>query len=284
MENIQIESFRGEKISLEKIGIIYNADSEKSLDTIKEIQSTLKNYNLKSKVFTTDHFDNSITFAIVVGGDGTLLRAARYYSEFDVPVFGVNLGRLGFLSQSSPDDVKFAIQKIMEGQFKIEERLMLTALDGRLTALNDIVIKGDSFSRTARLYVHINDRIVCDYLADGLIISTPTGSTAYTLSAGGPILVPSLNAMVIVPICPHTMSARPLVIPASEKIKITTCQSNPKLKISADGQKILNIHENEKIIIEENKYKAKLLLLNVETNLFYSVLREKLQWGTSWKG
>ncbi len=284
MENTQIESIRGEKISLEKVGIIYNSDSLKSLDTIEEIQNTLQNYNLKSKIFTTDHFDHSITFAIVVGGDGTLLRAARYYSEFNVPVFGVNLGRLGFLSQSSPDDIEFAIEKILEGQFKIEERLMLSALGGKLTALNDIVIKGDSFSRTARLYVHINDKIVCDYLADGLIISTPTGSTAYTLSAGGPILVPSLSAMVIVPICPHTMSARPLVVPACEKIKVTTCQSNPKLKISADGQKILNIGQNEKIIIEENKNKAKLLLLNVENNMFYSVLREKLHWGTSWKG
>ena len=284
MENLHIESLKGEKISLEKIGIIYNADSTKSLDTIKEIQNTLQNYNLKSKVFTTDHFDNSISFAIVVGGDGTLLRAARYYSQYNVPVFGINLGRLGFLSQASPDEIEFAIEKIIEGQFKIEERLMLTALEGKLTALNDIVIKGDSFSRTARLYVHINDKIVCDYLADGLIISTPTGSTAYTLSAGGPILVPSLNAMVIVPICPHTMSARPLVIPASEKIQITTCKSNPKLKISADGQKILNIHKDERIIIEQNQHKAKLLLLNVETNLFYSVLREKLHWGTSWKG
>ena len=284
MEKLHIESFKGEKISLEKIGIIYTADNKKSLDTINEIQKTLLNYKLKSKIMTTDHLDSSITFAIVVGGDGTLLKAARFYSEYDVPVFGVNLGRLGFLSQASPNDIEFAIEKIIEGQFKIEERLMLTALNGKLNALNDIVIKGDSFSRTARLYVHINDKIVCDYLADGLIISTPTGSTAYTLSAGGPILVPSLSAIVIVPICPHTMSARPLVVPASEKIKVTTCQSNPKLKISADGQKILNIHANETIVIEENKHKAKLLLLNVENNMFYSVLREKLHWGTSWKG
>lgn len=284
MKNLHIKSLKGEEISLEKIGIIYNSDSEKSLETIKDIQKTLLNYDLKAKIITTDRFDSSITFAIVVGGDGTLLRAARFYSAYDVPVFGVNLGRLGFLSQSKPDDIEFAIEQILEGQYKIEERLMLSALNGKLTALNDIVIKGESFSRTSRLYVHINDKIVCDYLADGLIISTPTGSTAYTLSAGGPILVPSLSAIVIVPICPHTMNARPLVVPASEKIRITTCENKPKLKISADGQTIVNINAKEQIIVEENQHKAKLLLLNVENNMFYSILREKLHWGLSWKG
>lgn len=284
MENLHIKSIKGEEVSLEKIGIIYNSESEKSLETTKNIQKTLQNYGLKAKVITIDKLDHSITFAIVVGGDGTLLRAARFYSEYNVPVFGVNLGRLGFLSQSNPDDIEFAIEQILEGHYKIEERLMLSALDGKLTALNDIVIKGESFSRTARLYIHINDRIVCDYLADGIIISTPTGSTAYTLSAGGPILVPSLSAIVIVPICPHTMNARPLVIPANEKIKITTCQTKPKLKISADGQNIASINENEAIIVEENKHRAKLLLLNTENNLFYSILREKLHWGISWKG
>lgn len=284
MENLHIKSIKGEGVSLEKIGIIYNFDSEKSLETTKNIQKTLQNYGLKARIITIDKLDHSITFAIVVGGDGTLLRAARFYSEHDVPVFGVNLGRLGFLSQSKPDDIEFAIEQILEGRYKIEERLMLSTLDGKLKALNDIVIKGESFSRTSRLYVHINDRIVCDYLADGIIISTPTGSTAYTLSAGGPILVPSLSAIVIVPICPHTMNARPLVIPANEKIKITTCQTKPKLKISADGQNIANVNENEAIIVEESEHKAKLLLLNTEDNLFYSILREKLHWGVSWKG
>ncbi|MDD3236892.1 MAG: NAD(+)/NADH kinase [Candidatus Gastranaerophilales bacterium] len=284
MENAIIKSIHDEKISLEHIGIVYNSDNLKSQDTIKIIRKSLDNRGLKSKVFTTDRLDPKTTFAIVVGGDGTILRAARFYSQFSTPVFGINLGRLGFLSQAKPDNIEFAIEKIIEGQFKIEERLMLSALDGKLSALNDIVIKGDSFSRTSRLYVHINDKIVCDYLADGLIVATPTGSTAYTLSAGGPILVPSLEAIVIVPICPHTMNARPLVVPATEKIQITTCQSRPRLKIAADGQSVMNISSSDKIIIKQNKFKAKLLLLNIEHNGFYSILREKLHWGISWKG
>ena len=284
MENQIIKSIKGDQVCLDKIGIIYNPDGAKSEETISNIKKTLLNYGLKAKVMTTDKLDTSVTFAIVAGGDGTLLKAARFYSVYDVPVFGVNLGRLGFLSQAKPDEIEFAIEKILDEQFKIEERIMLSAMQGRMTALNVIVIKGDSFSRTSRLYVHINDRIVCDYLADGLIISTPTGSTAYTLSAGGPILVPSLSAIVIVPICPHTMNARPLVVPSAEKIKVTTCQSKPKLKIAADGQKVMNVGANEVITIEQNQAKAKLLLLNVENNLFYSILREKLHWGLSWKG
>ena len=284
MEKKIIKSIKDEEISLERIGIIYNSDNCKSKATVERVQKALLEEGLPSKLLHSDKLDSQITFAIVIGGDGTILRAARFYSKYDVPVFGINLGRLGFLSQAKPDDTEFAISKILEGQFKLEERLMLTALNGKLSALNDIVIKGESFSRTSRLYVHINDKIVCDYLADGLIISTPTGSTAYTLSAGGPILVPSLKAMVIVPICPHTMNARPLVVPSTEKIQITTCQSKPKLKISADGQIVLNINPSEKIEIQESQHKAKLLLLNVENNGFYSILREKLHWGISWKG
>lgn len=284
MEKLLIKSTNGEEVSFEKIGIIYNSGALKSIETIEKIECALNIHGLKAKRVSIEHLDSSITFAIAVGGDGTLLRTARYYSKFGTPVFGVNLGRLGFLSQAKPGEVSFAIEKIIEGQFKIEDRLMLSSLNSKLTALNDIVIKGDSFSRTSRLYVHINDKMVCDYLADGLIVSTPTGSTAYTLSAGGPILVPSLDAMVIVPICPHTMSGRPLVVPADEKVMVTTCNVRPKLKISADGQIVMNLRPEEKIIIERHPNKAKLLLLNLESNVFYSVLREKLHWGVSWKG
>ena len=153
-----------------------------------------------------------------------------------------------------------------------------------MNALNDIVIKGDGFSRTSRLYVHINDNIVCDYLADGIIISTPTGSTAYTLSAGGPILSPVLDAVVVVPICPHTMNARPIVIPSSEVIKITSSQNKPLLKMSADGQETISLGINDDIEIKKSVYSARLILLNMEKNSFYSVLKEKLHWGLSWKG
>ena len=158
---------------------------------------------------------------------------------------------------------------------------MLSACEGKILALNDIVIKGDTFSRTSKLFLSINGKVVCDYLADGIIISTPTGSTAYTLSAGGPVISPELESIVIVPICPHTLTSRPLVIPAEEKIEISGRINCSNLKISADGQNTLDINANDSIIIQKSNTKAKLVILEKENNEFYSILRKKLQWGVA---
>jgi NAD+ kinase len=169
-------------------------------------------------------------------------------------------------------------EKIKNKEFRIEERLMLKACCApeTLTALNDMVIKGAVFSRTSTLSLYINGSLVSNYLADGLIISTPTGSTAYTLSAGGPVLAPNLDSFVIVPICPHTLSARPLVVPSSEKIciKMSDCD---KFKVTADGQNAVDV--NCEIKIEKFENSAKLILLNKDDGGFYDILREKLLWG-----
>lgn len=279
-----IQSVKGDVINLKKVGVFYNKDNQKANYLALTIAKTLKSKDIESCVLTTDSYSSDITFAIVLGGDGTILKTARYYAPYEVPILGINLGRLGFLSQAKLNQADEAIENILKGKFLIEDRIMLSARNGEMNALNDIVIKGDGFSRTSRLYVHINDNIVCDYLADGIIISTPTGSTAYTLSAGGPILFPTLDAMVIVPICPHTMNARPIVIPSCEVIKVTSSQNKPLLKISADGQNTLDLDANEDIEIKKSEYSAKLLLLNLQKNSFYSVLKEKLHWGLSWKG
>ena len=279
-----IKSINGDEINLSNVGIFYNEDNLKASETVQITAKTLEAHGINTKILTTDNFTPEITFAVILGGDGTILKAARYYAPFEVPILGINLGRLGFLSQAKSSQADKAIEYILNGSFKIEDRIMLSALDGKLNALNDIVIKGDSFSRTSRLYVHINDNLVCDYLADGIIISTPTGSTAYTLSAGGPILSPVLDAVVIVPICPHTMNARPIVIPSDEIIKVTSNPDKPLLKISADGQNTYDLQNNEYIEIKKSKHKAKLILLNLEKNSFYNVLKEKLHWGLSWKG
>ena len=279
-----VKSVEGDEINLSRIGIFYNNDNQKAKYTALNIEKILKEKGFESSIFTTDEYNKETTLAIVLGGDGTILKTARFFAEYSVPILGINLGRLGFLSQAKSTQIEDAVNLILKGAFKIEDRIMLSALNGKMNALNDIVIKGDGFSRTSRLYVHINDNIVCDYLADGIIISTPTGSTAYTLSAGGPILSPVLDAMVVVPICPHTMNARPIVIPSSEIVKVTSSQNKPLLKISADGQETLNIGINEAIEIKKNEYSAKLVLLNLEKNSFYSVLKEKLHWGLSWKG
>lgn len=265
--------------AFKNIAIIYNEDVPESLSTAKITRDVLCSKSLSAKILPSNSKSAEADFIITIGGDGTLLKAARVYPK--LPIFGVNLGRLGFLAQAKPNELEMAIDKLIKGEFHIEKRMMLSAFDEKITALNDIVIKGDSFSRTSRLYLFINDKPVCDYLADGLIISTPTGSTAYTLSAGGPVIAPGLDAMVIVPICPHTLTARPLVIPAGETIKISSCETCSKMKLSADGQNTVDIAPSEFVTITKSKVEADLVILNRENNGFYSILREKLQWGVA---
>ncbi len=279
-----IESETGEKIDITNVGIFYNKDDIKAYNSAIETANVMNLKDINAKVLTTEEFRTDITFAVVLGGDGTILKSARFFAPYDVPIFGINLGRLGFLSQSKAAQIRESVDYILQGQFRLENRMLLAAINQQMLALNDIVVKGDGFSRTSRMYVHINDHTVCDYLADGIIISTPTGSTAYNLSAGGPVLFPTLDAIVIVPICPHTMSARPIVVPSTEVINITSSQNKPLMKISADGQNTFDLEQNQAVDVVKSKYSAKLLLLNLQKNSFYSVLKEKLHWGLSWQG
>jgi NAD+ kinase len=247
-----------------------------SAQVLQALEELLSERNLNYENFTIDSMKSGVDFVFVIGGDGTLLKAARFYSESFTPVFGINLGRLGFLAQTKECELSESLDKILNSKYKIEDRLMLVSNDGAV-ALNDFVIKGASASRTSRFYLSIDDKFVCDYLADGLIISTPTGSTAYGLSAGGPVMSPNLEAIAIVPICPHTLTARPLVIPASEKVTISTCDSCTSFYVIADGQDSYTV--NSKIEINKSKYNAKLALL--DENEFYAVLRHKLHWGVA---
>ncbi len=262
-----------------KIGIVYNPIVKNSSEVLNALKIHLNSKNLHFKEYTIDLMKKGEDFVFVIGGDGTLLKTARFYAPESATVFGINLGRLGFLSQIKENELSNAIEKILKSQYKVEERLMLIS-NNNVTALNDFVIKGTSTSRTSRFYLSIDGKFVCEYLADGLIVSTPTGSTAYGLSAGGPVLSPSLNAIVIVPICPHTLTARPLVIPSSEKIAIAPCDSCGDFVVIADGQD--SYTTNTKIEIERAKFSAKLALL--DNHEFYSVLRNKLHWGVAPKG
>ncbi len=259
-----------------KLGIVHNPIVKNSSEVLKSLEELFISKNLSFEKFTIDSMKGGVDFVFVVGGDGTLLKTARFYAKEFTPVFGINLGRLGFLSQTKEIDLASSVEKILEGKYKIEDRLMLIS-NNNVLALNDFVIKGASTSRTSRFYLNINDKFVCDYLADGLIVSTPTGSTAYGLSAGGPVLSPRLDAVVIVPICPHTLTARPLVIPSDEKITISTCDACTKFIVVADGQDAFEV--TTKIEIEKAKFSAKLVLL--DDNEFYSVLRNKLHWGVA---
>ena len=223
------------------------------------------------EVIDIDNLKNGFDFVCAIGGDGTILKTARFFANFDTPILGINLGRLGFLSQSR--DIEEIVCSIKNKTYKIQERIMLNS--GQHNALNDFVLKGCSCTRTSKFSLEINDKFVCDYIADGIIISTPTGSTAYGLSAGGPIMCPNIDCMVIVPICPHTLNARPLVIPSTEKVTIKSMDE--LLSVSIDGQE-----QGEKIkefSLGMAERKAKLAFLKDED--FYSTLRNKLHWGIS---
>ena len=256
-----------------KLSVVYNKlipDYEKSLKTV---ESVLKSKNIEFKTFELGCLESFGELTFVIGGDGTLLRAARFYSKFGIPVLGINLGRLGFLAQAGVGEFYDVVEKVLNKDFHIEDRLML--LSGDNIALNDFVIKGCTHYRTSKIYLEINNNFVCDYIADGLIISTPTGSTAYGLSAGGPIVSPDLDAITIVPICPHTLTARPLVVPACEIISVTAVDK--PFSISADGFDAGQC--TSKITVKSASNKAKLAFLNDES--FYKVLRNKLNWGVS---
>ncbi len=252
-----------------KINIAYNEKIPEYLETLKKVENELEKNKVEYKSFDIAELDNYGDFTIALGGDGTILRTARFYSDTKVPVLGINLGRLGFLSHS--EDIEHIINSILKGGYYTEERLMLSS--DKYLALNDFVIKGCNQSRSSKFYLEINDNVICNYIADGIIISTPTGSTAYGLSAGGPVLHPTLDSIVIVPICPHTLNARPLVVPAKEQIAVKT--SDMLLSVSIDGYDTIKCID--KITIMASEKKAVLAFLNERQ--FYPVLRNSLHWG-----
>jgi len=291
----QIKSTNNKTLNLSKIGIIYNTDHKTAQSVAENLGKILisKGFSEINMIAISGKQKNQtytfpdITMAFIIGGDGTFLGASRFFAPYDIPLFGINTGRLGFLSQLIPSGLEKGVEKILEGKFAIEERLMIksnTSIDESKTkiALNDVVIKGGDVSRSMQLFLYINDKHVCDYIADGLIISTPTGSTAYTLSAGGPVVVPELEAFVIVPICPHTLTTRPIVIPAYENITVKINSEEESVYVTSDGQENVKISGNDTISVQ--KYEHKALLIQVEDedeSGFYSILRKKLHWGVS---
>lgn len=257
-----------------KFAICYNKNIENSAEVMTQLKNILAENNFQADILNIDRLKSGYDFVFVIGGDGTILKAARFYAKTETAIFGVNLGRLGYLSQSSKEDIAESVREILRGNYRVENRIMLESKNK--TALNDFVIKGTTNGRTSRFSLKINNKFVCDYLADGIIITTPTGSTAYGLSAGGPIISPKLNAFVIVPICPHTLSARPIVVPDDEII--TICSGNSENYFaSCDGQEFYEF--KKEIEIKKSQYSAKLALL--DGTEFYSILRNKLNWGVS---
>jgi len=220
---------------------------------------------------------------IVLGGDGTLLSMARAVGDLAIPIVGVNLGDLGFLTATTVGEMIPALDALLRGEMVIEERMMLAVRVGRggqvvgtWLALNDAVITKGTVSRIIDLSVSIEGQHAILYRADGLIVSTPTGSTAYSLSAGGPILYPTMDGIVLTPICSHTLTNRPIVLPATQRISITLL-TDQDVMLTLDGQVGFALKAHD--IVEVRRATARTRLLRVPQKNFFSVLRTKLKWG-----
>ena len=226
-----------------------------------------------------------VDLIIAVGGDGTMLYACGVAQEHDVPLLGINRGRLGFLADITPDEMISSIDQVLAGKYRSESRLMLRAVlkraDGTevvAEALNDIVLQRRETGRMVDFETRIDGRYVNTHAGDGLIIATPTGSTAYSISCGGPIIEPGLDAVVIVPICPHTLTDRPIVIPADQPIEVTVLdRDDTKAEVTADGHSIGAILPND--LLQVSKSSRRVTLIHPPTYDYYEILRSKLYWG-----
>ncbi|MDG1662469.1 MAG: NAD(+) kinase [Pseudomonadales bacterium] len=283
------------------IGVIGRVDTESVISSVRQLVDLLELRNLKVileeqtshvlgqhtlQVATRKLIGEVCDLVIVVGGDGSLLGAARDLARHDVPVLGVNRGRLGFLSDIAPDDVNTTVASILDGNFDTEQRFLLDmqlkrdgAIIERSLAFNDVVLHSGQAPKMLNFELHIEGDFVYSQRSDGLIISTPTGSTAYSLSGGGPIMHPKLNAIVLVPMFPHTLSSRPLVIEGNSEIKIIIAENNPESpSISCDGQ--VNIMAKPGDIIYIHKSAKRINLIHPKDHVFYETCRSKLGWGT----
>jgi len=221
---------------------------------------------------------------VVLGGDGTLLSAARLAAARKVPILAVNLGGLGFLTTVSPDELYAILDEIFSDQYRVSERVMLQAeivragnVIRRQIALNDAVLNKAALARIMDLELRVDGEYVTTYKADGLILSTPTGSTAYSLAAGGPIVYPVVEAFVITPICPHTLTNRPLVVPDSARIEIEFRSEDDAVFLTFDGQVGIELAKSDRIQI--SKAPEKLYLVRPSKKTYFEILRNKLKWG-----
>lgn len=287
----------GKSLHMKKIGIIAKNTPE-AQKAAKKLSAWLESRGKKVYVDIStaagirmhghafESIPSLVEMIIVLGGDGTLLSAARHVADAhaDVPIFGVNLGSLGFMAEVSLDELYDNLEKAIAGKLATEDRIMLTASvvrDGQRVAryrvLNDAVINKGAVARMVELRVSVNDGHLTTFRADGLIISTPTGSTAYSLSAGGPIIYPTIHCFVLTPICPHTLSNRPIALPDSVTVAVVLTSQSEDVLLTLDGQIGFPLLPGDIVEIKKSRFKMK--LIKHPSKSYYDILRTKLKWG-----
>ncbi len=273
------------------IGIIVKPHAKGLSDYLKKCADIFKNYN--SEIYLSEKFKGEISgmksekeseiykkaeTIVVMGGDGTFLSAATKSAMNNIPVIGINMGFLGFLTEFTKEEFLKFIPSLIEGDYKKSNRALLEVIikDKRFTALNDVVFSKENLARMSQLNVKVGDRFFSVVRADGLIISTPTGSTAYNLSAGGPIVTPRSKNLLITPICPHSLTLKPVVISSECEIIVEVIKGDEMI-VTIDGQRGEAINSGDMVKVRESK--TVLSVINNPERDYFSILREKLKWG-----
>ena len=280
-----------------KIGIIGKTNQKQTFDLTRDlcewlsekgaevyVEEALGKELKNEKSASREDIPGLVDVILVFGGDGTFLGVARDACKHGTPILGVNLGGLGFLTEITVDEIYAISERILTGDYEIENRKMLRASIRRggetvdsYDVLNDIVINKGAVARVIDLSIYIEGSNVTTYKADGIILSTPTGSTAYNLSAGGPIVYPGLKVIIVTPICPHTLTNRPLIVPSDMKVEIKVSTEEPDTYLTLDGQ--IGVRLNSGDVVEVHKSESSVKLIKSPFRDFFNILKTKLMWG-----
>nr|PZN03487.1 MAG: NAD(+) kinase [Bacillota bacterium] len=280
---------------MQKIGLFLNLNKDNALKVASSLVRWLKendyevftaspvnNLELPVESINLEEMAKNIELAITLGGDGTLLNVARKLAPYDIPILGINLGHLGFLTEIEVSDLYGDLELLKKRKFNIDKRMMIEARVIRkekfvksLLALNDIVVTKGSFARLISLKTSVNDAYVDTYNADGLIIATPTGSTAYSLSAGGPLVDPNVEVLLLTPICPHTLQNRSIIIAPHDSITVKVVTEQQEAMLTADGQLGYRLQPYDEVVVKKSQYYTK--LVRIKSRSFYDILRKKLR-------
>ena len=279
---------------MRKIGLVIKSDAKAQLkaDELERWLQSKKIETIRKKTVESGQKNDAeevlaappdLDFIFVLGGDGTFLSAVRWIRDQDIPILGIKFGDVGFLAEIAEESLYSAAEKVLKGDFILRPRMRLSVtvmrhqkIMARETVLNDVVINRGALARLAHIETYVDDHYLTTYSADGLIVATPTGSTAYSLAAGGPVIHPAVPAIILTPICPFTLTNRPLIVPETANIKIKLAEGSSDIILTFDGQKGLEINDQDEIRIQKGSHPIHLITL--PDRQYFDILKNKLKW------
>lgn len=282
---------------IKRVGLIVHTDKPDALRFTREAVEWLQTHGLRAylepeiaiAIDSPDYACDEVALCnvdliIAVGGDGTILRASRLAAQRAIPILGVHLGRFGFIAQIRPHELHTAMARVLAEDCTVEKRLMVRAVAYRdkqaicdTLALNDVVVSRGTVARVLTLQTFVNDALLATYAADGVVVATPTGSTAYSLSAGGAVVDPTCEVLLLTPICAHTLSARPLILPADKEVKVIVTADEGEFVLQADGGEAVRLRSGDTVRVFRAEERTHLIVF--DPNEFYTKLRDRLLWG-----